>query len=68
MIDQKLARLRTHRSNISRSRRLLKTPLTDCEPEFIERRVAFEALAADTFPLIFDVPGYPEPSAVQEAA
>ena len=31
MIDQKLARLRTHRNNISRYRRLLKTPLTDFE-------------------------------------
>jgi len=39
MIDQKLARLRTHRNNISRYRRLLKTPLTDFERGFIERRI-----------------------------
>ena len=73
MIDQKLARLRTHRNNISRYRRLLKTPLTDFERGFIERRMteeqsAFEALAAGTFPLTFDLPSPPpEPSAVHEA-
>jgi hypothetical protein len=31
MIDEKLALLRTHRNNISRYRRLLKTQLTECE-------------------------------------
>jgi len=73
MIDQKLTRLRTHRNNISRYRRLLKTPLTDFEREFIERRMteersAFEALAAGTFPLTFDLPSAPpESSAVHEA-
>lgn len=58
MIDQHLARLRTHRNNISRYRRLLKTLLTDYEREFIERRLAeeqsaFRAVAGDTFPLTF---------------
>jgi hypothetical protein len=61
MIDEKLALLRTHRNNISRYRRLLKTRLTDLERQFIERRMseersAMEALAAATFPLTFPVP------------
>ena len=62
MIDEKLAMLRTHRNNISRYRRLLKTELTDVERQFIERRLseersAMEKLAASTFPLTFPVPG-----------
>jgi len=61
MIDEKLARLRTHRNNISRYRRLLKTQLTDCERQFIERRLseersAMERLAASTFPLTLHLP------------
>ena len=31
MIDEKLARLRTHRNNIARYRRLLKTKLTNLD-------------------------------------
>jgi hypothetical protein len=59
MIDEKLARLRTHRNNIARYRRLLKTQLTDCERLFIEKRLseercAMESLAA--FPLTFQMP------------
>jgi hypothetical protein len=61
MIDEKLAHLRTHRNNISRYRRLLNTRLTDCEREFIEKRLseersAMESLAASTFPLTFQMP------------
>ena len=61
MIDEKLARLRTHRNNISRYRRLLNTRLTDFEREFIEKRLseersAMERLAASTFPLTFQMP------------
>jgi hypothetical protein len=61
MIDEKLARLRTHRDNISRYRRLLKTQLTDCERQFIEKRLfeersAMDRLAAATFPLTFRNP------------
>lgn len=61
MIDEKLALLRSHRNNISRYRRLLKTKLTDLERQFIERRVseersAMEELAAATFPLTFRTP------------
>jgi hypothetical protein len=54
MIDENTTRLRTHRKNMSRYRRLLKTPLTDLEREFLERRLveeqsALEALASDDF-------------------
>jgi hypothetical protein len=74
MMDQKLARLRTHRDNVNRYQRLLKTTLTDFEREFIERRLAeeqsaFEALAAGTFPLTFHMATPTgEPSATHEAA
>ena len=56
MIDEKFARLRTHRNNISRYRRLLKTKLTELERQFIERRLseeqsAMERLSSSTFPL-----------------
>jgi hypothetical protein len=58
MIDEKFALLRTHRKNISRYRRLLKTKLTEFERQFIETRLseersAMERLAASTFPLTF---------------
>jgi hypothetical protein len=61
MIDEKFALLRTHRNNITRYRRLLKTKLTECERQFIERRLseersAMEKLAASTFPLAFQIP------------
>ena len=61
MIDEKLARLRTHRNNISRYDRLLKTDLTELERRFIEKRVSeertrMEALAASTFPIHFKCP------------
>ena len=54
MIDEKFALLRTHRNNIMRYRRLLNTKLTECERQFIERRLseersAMEKLAASTF-------------------
>src|SRR6478736_2419762 len=59
MINEKLARLRTHRNNISRYRRLLKTHLTDIEQEFIERRLsqerlALESVAGSTFPIALE--------------
>ena len=58
MLDERFARLRTHRNNIIRYRRLLETELTEIERTFIERRLseersAFESLAASTFPLSF---------------
>ena len=56
MLDERFARLRTHRNNIARYRRLIKTNLTDLERQFIERRLSeerseFELLSAGTFPV-----------------
>ena len=45
MIDENLARLRAHRNNIGRYRRLLKTNLTELERDFIERRLSEEGTA-----------------------
>ena len=45
MIDENLARLRAHRNNIARYRRLLQTNLTVLERDFIERRLAEEETA-----------------------
>jgi hypothetical protein len=64
MLDENIARLRTHRNNIDRYRRLLKTHLTALERDFIERRLAEEeaaltSLADVTFPLSFADPGMP---------
>jgi hypothetical protein len=61
MLDEKFARLRTHRNNIIRYRRLLKTKLTEIERQFIERRLseeryAVENLAASAFPIAFKIP------------
>jgi hypothetical protein len=58
MIDESLARLRAHRNNIHRYRRLLKTQLTDLERSYIERRLieeeaAMRSLSNSTFPLTF---------------
>jgi hypothetical protein len=58
MVDEKLARLRTHRNDIARYQRLLKTRLSDVERQFVERRISeetseFDLLAADTFPIVF---------------
>jgi hypothetical protein len=48
MIDETLARLRTHRKNIHRYRRLLQTQLTELEREFIVSRLEGERIAADS--------------------
>jgi hypothetical protein len=55
MLDERFVRLRTHRNNIARYRRLLKTSLTDLELQFIERRLSeeqsqFELLSAGNLP------------------
>ena len=42
MIDQQLARLRMHRSNIQRYRNLLKTSLTELERQFVQKRLTEE--------------------------
>jgi hypothetical protein len=56
MLDADLARIRAHRNNIHRYRRLLRTKLSELERQFIERRLAEEqssldALTAETFPI-----------------
>jgi hypothetical protein len=61
MLDEDFARIRGHRSNIRRYRRLLGTTLSDIERQFIERRLteeqtALKALAAKTFPVAFTPP------------
>ena len=61
MLDENLARLRAHRNNIHRYRRLLKTKLTDVEQAFIMRRLdeeqgALERISEATFPLSFKMP------------
>ena len=64
MLDENLARIRAHRNNIHRYRRLLKTRLSQLERSFIERRLAeeksaLEALTAATFPVRFPASGVP---------
>lgn len=61
-VDQKLARLRAHRNNVHRYRRLLSTRLSDLEREFLSRRlseeqIAIDALSATTFPLSLNLGG-----------
>jgi hypothetical protein len=61
MIDENLARLRAHRQNIDRYRRLLQTSLTVLERNFIEQRIAEEEaalnrLASETFPVVLTMP------------
>jgi hypothetical protein len=61
MIDEQLTRLRSYRNSIDRYRRLLKTNLTELERRYVEKRLseqqlAFEKLAASTFPLTFKMP------------
>ena len=64
MLDERVARLRTHRDNVARYRRLLQTKLTDLERQFIERRLSeeqseFKLLSSGTFPLAFKVQNDP---------
>ena len=42
MIDEQIAQIRTHRNNIDRYRRLLRTRLTELESQFIKCRMAEE--------------------------
>ena len=61
IIDESLARLRAHRLNIDRYRRLLRTNLTGLERDFIERRLREEqseldSLAGNTFPIVMTLP------------
>jgi hypothetical protein len=61
MINENLARLRAHRNNIHRYRRLLGTQLTELERHYIESRVSEEMEAAkylsnESFPLALRLP------------
>jgi len=61
MIDEQIAQMRTHRNNIHRYRRLLRTRLTELERQFLERRMAeeqskLESLTSSTFPIAFKLP------------
>lgn len=56
MLEENLAKMRTHRNNIHRYRRLMRTKLTDLERLYIEKRLqeeqcAFEALQDLVFPV-----------------
>jgi hypothetical protein len=67
MFEENLARIRSHRNNIHRYRRLLRTKLSDLERNFIERRMADEqasldALIAETFPVTLPLPENPSPA------
>jgi hypothetical protein len=58
MFEENLARIRAHRNNIHRYRRLRRTELSALERDFIDRRmadeqVALDALVAETFPVTF---------------
>ena len=62
--DENLARIRAHRNNIHRYRRLLRTPLSNLERGFVERRIADErtaldALTAETLPIAFPLRKHP---------
>jgi len=59
--DERCVRLRTHRSNISRYRSLLKTELTGFERQVLERRLSEErsamaCLASSAFPRTLKIP------------
>ena len=60
--DEKLSRLRFHRNNVHRYRRLLSTRLSDLEREFLSKRlseeqIAIDALSATTFPFSINLGG-----------
>jgi hypothetical protein len=64
MTDEHLARLRAHRNNIHRYRRLLATRLSDVERAYILKRLEEEeaaggALLQTTFPLTLSSVGRP---------
>jgi hypothetical protein len=65
MIDQQLARLHTHRSNIQRYRNLLQTSLTELERQFVQRRLTEEQsnLERVVTALPSEVSGVPPPLA-----
>jgi hypothetical protein len=48
MIDERIARLRTHRNNIDRYLRLLQTTLTEIERRYLEGRLTEERSALES--------------------
>jgi hypothetical protein len=65
MIDEDLARLRAHRANIDRYRKLLEGNLTDLESTFVQRRIieeedALHRLAGEAFPMVLSFPDAPQ--------
>jgi hypothetical protein len=49
MREENLARLRTHRNNMLRYRRLLATQLSDADRAYMTRRLEEEQAAAEVF-------------------
>jgi hypothetical protein len=47
MTEETIARLRAHRNNIDRYRRLLKTQLSEVERQYLERRLSEEQSAME---------------------
>lgn len=71
MIDENLARLRSHRNNIHRYRRLLATELSEFERSYVERRLqqeqaSIDALTAETFPFTLSAVDPAHQSAAEE--
>ena len=69
MVDERLARLRTHRSNILRYRKLLNTKLLEHERLYVLKRLseeqsAIEGLASASFPLMAKALSPPGPQIV----
>ncbi|TWB03600.1 hypothetical protein [Bradyrhizobium stylosanthis] len=73
MLDEQLARIRAHRNNIQRYRRLAATHLSDRERQFVERRLseeqtALEALTSSSYQVALTARASAEPPASLEAA
>jgi len=49
MTEERIARLRTHRNNIDRYRRLLKTKLSEIERQYLEKRLSEEQAAMEMY-------------------
>ena len=62
MIDQQMARMRTHRKNIYRYRQLLQTKLTELERDFIEKRLAEEQSNLERLSVSALTFGLPQPA------
>jgi len=52
MMDDEIARLRTHQKNIDRYQDLLKTKLTEMEVQYFERRLSEERIAMEMLRLM----------------